>query len=170
MRCLGLAITMSAITTLSLIGQQTRVSIDPPAGARVVLSARGEGVQVYSCSTAQGGYKWVLTAPDARLLDDAGRQIGTHFAGPTWKLTDGSHVVGELMASRPSPDTDSVAWLLLQAKPGSASGKLADVGFVRRTDTHGGVAAKAGCQGAADAGKTARVPYTATYTFYAALK
>lgn len=161
---------MSAVATLSLVGQQTRVSIDPPAGARVVLSALGDGVQVYSCSNAQGGYKWLLTAPDARLLDAAGRQIGTHFAGPTWKLTDGSQVVGELMATRPSPSADSVAWLLLRAKPGSASGKLADVGFVRRTNTHGGVPAKAGCRGAADAGKTARVPYTATYTFYAAPK
>ena len=141
-------------------------SIDVPAGARVLLTASGEGAQVYTCSALAGQSKWVLKGPDARLLDDAGTQIGTHFAGPTWKLNDGSQVVGELIASRPSPDQGSVAWLLLRAKSGSASGRFADVAFIRRTETHGGVADPAGCLTTADSGKTAQVPYSATYTFY----
>jgi hypothetical protein len=166
MRVLFLALTMSAVSMLSLQAQQPAGSIDVPAGARVVLEAKGEGVQVYSCSESQTGFKWVLMGPDARLLDDAGKQIGTHFAGPTWKLTDGSMVVGQLMASQPSPDANSVAWLLLRAKSGTATGRLADVAFIRRTETHGGVAPASACQTQADAGKTVRVPYTATYTFY----
>jgi hypothetical protein len=161
-----MAVMMSAASIVSLQAQPTGGSIDVPAGARVVLEARGEGVQIYTCSETQSGFKWVLTGPDARLLDDSGKPIGVHFAGPTWKLTDGSTVAGELIANKPSPDANSVAWLLLRAKSGTATGQLADVAFIRRTETHGGVAAPSECQTQTDAGKTVRVPYTATYTFY----
>jgi hypothetical protein len=127
-----------------------------------VLEAKGEGVQIYTCD----GAKWTFKAPDARLLDASGKVIGSHFAGPTWKLDDGGQVQGELIAGKPSPDTDSIPWLLLRAKPGSAAGSLASADFIRRTGTHGGVAPASGCQGSSDAGKTQRVPYSATYTFY----
>lgn len=157
----------AALALLPMMGQQASGSIEVPSGTRVVLAARGDGVQIYRCSEAPGGYKWVLTGPDARLLDDAGLQIGRHFAGPTWKLTDGSQVIGEPMGSKASPDAHAVAWLLLRAKSGSATGKLGDVVFIRRTGTHGGMADPSGCSSAGDAGKTTRVPYTATYTFYA---
>lgn len=165
----GMRLTVMVLmvgSLLSLEAQQTAGSIDVPARARVVLTAKGEGAQVYTCRAAADESKWVLKGPDARLLDDAGRQIGTHFAGPTWKLTDGSQVVGEMIASRSSPDADSVAWLLLRAKDGTATGRFADVAFIRRTETHGGVADPAGCLTTADAGKTVQVRYSATYTFY----
>ena len=132
-----------------------------------MLQAKGDGVQIYTCADLAGGAKWALTLPDAKLLDAAGKTIGSHFAGPTWKLEDGGQVQGALVASKPSPEAGSVAWLLLRAKPGTAAGSLADVAFVRRTETHGGVAPASGCAGSPDAGKTLRVPYTATYTFYA---
>jgi hypothetical protein len=166
MRLPMVALIVVSTSIFSLQAQQSSGSIDVPAGARAVLTAKGEGAQVYTCSAAADESKWVLKGPDARLLDDAGTQIGTHFAGPTWKLTDGSQVVGEMIASRPSPDAGSVAWLLLRAKSGTATGRLADVAFIRRTETHGGVADPAGCLTTADAGKTVQVPYSATYTFY----
>jgi hypothetical protein len=108
-----------------------------------------------------------LKAPDAKLLDDSGKEIGSHFAGPTWKLADGSQVQGALVASMPSPEAGSVPWLLLRAKPGTATGTFANVAFIRRTETHGGAAPESGCQTSVDAGKTAQIPYSATYTFYA---
>ena len=137
-------------------------NLKPPAGERLARQAQATGDQIYTCD----GSIWVLTAPEAKLLDDTGRQIGSHFAGPTWKLTDGSQVVGEMIASRPSPDAGSVAWLLLRAKSGTPTGRLADVAFIRGTETHGGVADPAGCLTTADAGKTVQVPYSATYSFY----
>lgn len=167
MRLIAAYLILAAVSLLPARAQQAAGSIDVPAGARVVLQARGEGVQIYACTQAQGGFKWVLSGPDARLFDDSGKQIGTHFAGPTWKLTDGSRVVGELIASKPSSDANAVAWLLLRAKAGSATGKFAGVAFIRRTRTHGGVAAQSTCQSAGDAGRKVQAPYTATYTFYA---
>jgi acetyl esterase/lipase len=44
----------------------------------VLLTAAGDGSQVYTCTDGH----WTLKAPDARLLDEHGQLIGTHFAGP----------------------------------------------------------------------------------------
>jgi hypothetical protein len=143
-------------------------SIDVPAGARMVLEARGSGVQIYRCRAVNGGFQWTLEGPDAKLLDANGRQIGTHFAGPTWMLTDGSQVQGTVVASQPAAQPGVVDWLLLKARPGTATGQLADVTYIRRTETEGGGADASACHASGDAGKTARVPYLAKYTFYAA--
>jgi hypothetical protein len=167
MRFLATALIAAALSVRSLPAQQTASPVDPPAGARTMLQAKGDGDQIYVCFGAIGTFKWTLKAPDAKLLDASGQVIGSHFAGPTWKLLDGSQVQGELMASRPAPEADSVAWLLLRAKAGTATGKLAGVAFIGRTETHGGVAPQSGCQTSTDAAKTVRVHYTATYTFYA---
>jgi hypothetical protein len=167
MVCLS-TLGLLALTTLATAAQQPAASIDVPAGARAMLQAKGEGVQIYACTVTGGAAKWTLLGPDAKLLDPAGKQIGTHFAGPTWKLEDGSQVQGQLIASQPSPYAGSVAWLLLRAKPGSPTGQLTAVAYIRRTETHGGAPGAASCQSPSDSGKTARVPYSATYTFYAA--
>jgi hypothetical protein len=167
MRILAAFLIAALISTPAPPAQQTGGSIDPPAGAYPVLQAKGDGVQIYTCTDTHDGLKWVLKAPDAKLLDTSGKTIGRHFAGPTWSLLDGSQVQGEMIASRAAPDSNSVAWLLLGAKPGTGKGKLAEVKFIRRTETHGGVAAQSGCEGPGDTGKLAQIPYTATYTFYA---
>jgi hypothetical protein len=168
MRILAVSLIVAAASFPALHAQQTKASIDPPEGAQVVLQAKGDGVQIYTCISSPAATKWVLKAPDAKLLDASGKSIGSHFAGPTWKLEDGSQVQGELVASRPSPETGSVAWLLLRTKGGTATGSLADVKFIQRTETHGGAAPASGCESSQDAGKTVQVQYTATYTFYSA--
>lgn len=167
MRVLAASLIAAAASILALHAQQGGGPIDPPARTRTLLQAKGDGVQIYLCSKANDGFKWTLKAPDAKLLDLSGKLIGSHFAGPTWRLLDGSQVQGELIASKPAPEANSVAWLLLRAKVGTATGELGNVEFIRRTETHGGVASESDCQNAQDAGKTAKIPYTATYTFYA---
>ncbi len=129
-----------------------------------MLKAKGVGFQIYTCTETQTGPKWVLTAPDAKLLDAWKKTIGSHFAGPTWKLKDGSQVQGVRIKNKPAPKAGSVDWLLLQAKPGTGTGKFANIAFIRRTKTHGGVAAESPCK----TGDPLRVSYTATYTFYTA--
>jgi hypothetical protein len=166
MRVLAASLIAVSISVLTLSAQQAGGPIDPPAGAHVVLQAKGDGVQIYVCSSAPDGFKWTLKAPDAKLLDASGKIIGGHSAGPTWKLLDGSQVQGELIAAKPAPEANSVAWLLLRAKAGTATGSLVNVRFIRRTETHGGVATESDCQDSHDAGKTIQIPYTATYTFY----
>jgi Protein of unknown function (DUF3455) len=164
MRILAACLIAGAVSIAALHAQQTEGSVDPPPGAQAVLEAKGVGFQVYTCTQSQAGPKWVLTAPDAKLLDASGKTIGSHFAGPTWKLEDGSQVQGERIASRPATEADSVAWLLLRAKAGTGTGRFANIAFIRRTETHGGAAAESACT----TGDTSRVAYTATYTFYTA--
>lgn len=166
MRVLAVSLLTAAAAMVSLQGQQAGRSVDPPAGSQMVLQAKGDGVQIYTCTAGAGGMQWTLKAPDARLLDSSGNPIGRHFAGPTWRLKDGGQVQGELIASRPAPEPGSAAWLLLRAKAGTGEGSLAAVAFIRRTETHGGAAPASGCLDSGDVGKSVRVPYTATYTFY----
>jgi hypothetical protein len=168
MRRLAAILILMDVTSMLLAAQQPGGSIDVPAGARVVLEARGEGVQIYACRDAGSAIAWTLTGPEAQLLGSAGEPVGKHFAGPAWELTDGSTVEGVLMASQPSPEAGSIAWLLLRTKPGTATGRMSEVEFIRRTETHGGVADSSGCRSASDVGKTTRVRYSAHYTFYAA--
>ena len=151
------ALSLIAYSILLLQGKQPSSSVEAPAGTELLFEATGEGSQVYTCTDRH----WVLKAPDAKLLDQQGQVIGTHFAGPTWRLLDGSEVKGKAIATRPAGDASSVPWLLVQAVPGSASGKLANVLYIRRTETHGGAAPAKAC----DSGEE-RVPYTAKYSFY----
>jgi len=166
MRILAASLILAAFSFPALHARQAGASIDLPPGVQTVLQAKGDGVQIYTCTSTPAVTRWMLKAPDAKLLDASGKPIGNHFAGPTWELNDGSQVQGELVASRPSPEAGSVAWLLLRTKAGTATGALANVAFIRRTETHGGAAPASGCENSQDAGKTVRVHYTATYTFY----
>jgi hypothetical protein len=160
------AVSMAGVAVAA--GGQAADSIDAPAGAKMVLETRGSGVQIYHCTAANGGFQWTFDGPEAKLLDADGKQIGTHFAGPTWKLNDGSQVQGTVVASQPATQAGVVPWLLLRAKPGTATGQLASVEYIRRTETEGGGADGSACHAAGDVGKTVRVPYLAKYTFYAA--
>ena len=63
--------------------------IKAPAGEEVLLVTHASGSQIYICDLTSGAYAWKLKAPDAELRDSQGTLIGHHFAGPTWKDTDG---------------------------------------------------------------------------------
>jgi len=154
----NLLIAAAVTACVAVFAQEAGPSIEPPAGARLVLEAKGDGAQVYTCTDSQ----WKLKAPDAKLLDANGQVIGTHFAGPTWRLIDGSEVKGKMVASQPAPDGKSIPWLLIEAVPGTGSGKFATVAYIQRTETSGGAAPKEACTSG-----DLPVPYAAKYSFYA---
>ena len=133
------------------------------ANQEPVLTALGKGVQIYACTADKG---WVFQAPEATLYQ-GDRAVGKHSAGPRWTWADGSAVTGKVITSTPAPDPGrDVPWLTLGviAVPGG-TGVLSTVVTVKRTDTHGGVAPAGGCD-VAHVGDLARVPYSATYSFY----
>jgi hypothetical protein len=136
-----------------------------PARAGEAIQLRGVGAQVYTCEAAANGFAWRLKAPDARLIDDGGKDFGHHFAGPSWQAQDGSTVVGEVITSSTSPRAGSIPWLLLRAKSHSGDGVFASIGFIVRIQTEGGVAPATGCD-ADHAGTETRVPYNAIYVFF----
>jgi hypothetical protein len=127
-------------------------------------------VQIYRCTPqASGTFQWVFEAPEAKLLDPKTfEQVGMHTAGPTWHWSDGSEIVGKLIASAPSHDPTNIAWLLLEThSTGEPAGVLANVVYVRRSNTQAGAAPAYGCD-AERQNNLIRVPYEATYTFYTA--
>jgi hypothetical protein len=142
--------------------------VPPPKGAPLLLEVEADGVQIYTCEAKDQGFAWVFKAPEANLFDKQGRQIGTHFAGPTWKLADGS-VVGEVAARADAPTSGAIPWLLLKPKSHEGSGVPANAAFIRRADTKGGAAPAAGCD-AAHKGEQARIRYYALYQFFGAAK
>src|ERR1700691_5671623 len=152
-----IALSLIAYSVVLLQGKQPSSSIEAPSGTALLFEAKGEGSQIYTCSDGH----WTLKAPDAKLLDEHGQVIGTHFSGPTWRLEDGSEVKGKMIASRPASDGSSVPSLLLQAVPASGTGKFANVTYIGRTETHGGAAGSDPCTSGEK-----RVPYTAKYSFY----
>jgi hypothetical protein len=134
----------------------------------LLLAVDADGVQIYTCEAKDQGFAWVFKAPEANLFDKQGRQIGTHFAGPSWKFADGS-VVGEVAARADAPASGAIPWLLLKAKSHEGAGVPANTAFVRRLDTKGGSAPTAGCD-ATRKGEQARVRYYALYQFFGAAK
>ncbi|HET6239448.1 MAG TPA: DUF3455 domain-containing protein [Acetobacteraceae bacterium] len=167
-----LAGLLDTLAGLALVATATHAtaqeqSITPPPNAKLLLEAAAQGVQIYTCKQANDGYHWVFIAPDAALFDTAGRQIGTHFAGPSWQLDDGSKIVGEVVAQAPAPEPHAITWLLLRVKAHDGHGLLSGVDLVRRIDTQGGAAPATICD-ATQATTQARMRYTARYLFYAA--
>lgn len=139
-----------------------------PSNQIPAIKAHAIGVQIYECREDKNDpskHVWVFKAPKAELYDNTDKQIGRHYAGPTWESDDGSKVVGEVVAAYNSPDRNSIPWLLLKAKSNYGSGAFSRIVSIQRLDTVGGKAPDEGC-GKEQTGKEIQVPYKALYYFY----
>lgn len=140
-----------------------------PAGNSRVATYFAEGVQKYKAQLKPGStneYVWVLIAPDAKLYDASNKLKGTHGAGPHWVLTVSDSIFAQHFApakTAPSPDANSVDWLLLMPKNGKTpTGFFKDVAYIQRIATTGG---KAPVTAPANENSVANIPYTAVYRF-----
>ncbi len=128
------------------------------------------GVQKYKAQVKAGSspvqYEWVFVAPEADLYDASNAKIGTHFVGPTWRITATRHtIMGQAFspAKTYSHDPTSIDWLLLSNKAGQEpTGIFQGVGYIFRIATTGG---RAPGTPPADVTATVDVPYTAVYRF-----
>ena len=75
-------------------------------------------------------------------------------------------VVGARVAAA-TVDPTAIPWLLLSAKSTAGPGIFADVTYVQRVNTAGGLAPTTDCD-ADHLGQAVPVPYTAEYFFYRA--
>jgi hypothetical protein len=146
-----------------------QAAVAPPEGSVPLLELVADGVQIYTCDAKEGGFSWSFKAPEANLFDLQGRQIGIHLAGPTWKLDDGSAIVGDVVATADAAEPGAVPWLLLRAKSHDGSGTLSTVAYIRRIETRGGVAPRTGCD-ASHRSEQARMRYFAIYQFFSSNK
>jgi len=148
---------------------ETPAALTPGADQTLKSTLTGVGVQIYICTakeTATGtAFAWTFVAPQANLLNDEGKMVGTHFIGPTWQGNDGSSVVGKRAAGA-TVDPTSLPWLLLTATShGAEPGRFSEITSIQRLSTVGGNAPADGCD-AGHVGTILQVPYAAEYVFY----
>jgi uncharacterized protein DUF3455 len=153
------------------------VAARPPIPAALAVPAtqvlstelHASGAQIYDCKPSKDDparFEWVFVAPEAELRDHAGTLVGKHSAGPTWAASDGSTVVGTVVARDPGPDASAIPWLLLSATSATGHGVFDGTRSIQRLHTVGGKAPLDGCD-ATQSGKQARISYSADYLFYA---
>jgi len=156
--------TILAALALAAAGSALGQPVLAPAGQARLLSLGAHGVQVYACEARDAGFAWVFKGPEAVLFDEAGREVGSHGAGPFWRLADGSRVEGDVTGNAPSPEAGAIPWLLLRTRAKEGEGALARVDWIRRIDTRGGLAPRDPCD-AGKLGSVARMRYSAVYEF-----
>ena len=167
---LGLYIALCAAMAGCAAAPPAPAPLQVPADQKLIKQLHATGVQIYECRPAKNDpsqFEWGFKAPEASLATKGGRVVGKHYAGPTWESNDGSRVVGEMIASSPSPAPNSVAWLLLRAKATAGNGLFTHVQFIQRLNVVGGGVPVAGCR-REQAGQLLRAAYTADYLFYGA--
>jgi hypothetical protein len=164
--CAALLAAAIAAVSFSLATQQLPQQLHPPANEQLLLQVHAQGDQIYTCKSDAAPFTWTLKAPDAQLFDKDGKPFGKHFAGPSWEANDGSRVTGKAVANAPSPDADSIPWLLVNVISHDGSGVLSRATTIQRLNTKGGKAPATGCD-ASHLGQELRVPYAADYLFYA---
>lgn len=164
--CVSLLALAGIALSFTAGAQQVPAQIEAPANEQLLLQVHAKGDQVYTCKEGVTEFAWTLKAPDAQLFDKDGKAFGKHFAGPSWEASDGSRVTGKAVANAPSPDADSIPWLLVNIISHNGRGVLWSATTVQRINTKGGKAPASGCD-AAHAGQEVRVPYSADYLFYA---
>src|SRR3982074_3622107 len=123
-------------------------------GETIVLTVHAEGAQVYECKAG-------VARERAPPIIAANRLWNSHYAGPTWELTDGSAVAGKVAASAPGATAKDIDWLRLDVASRRGSGMLSNVTTVQRINTIGGKLDDA-CDRPGD---SRSMPYTADYVF-----
>jgi hypothetical protein len=171
----GMSSRKSVVAALALLacgglttarGDDNRVPDVPadiavPEGNKVHFHGFGQGVQIYTWN----GTSWGVAVPEATLSDTEGNVVALHFAGPTWQSNSGSKVVGDLPPKAITMDSDSIAWLRLNAKSAEGDGIFAGTTYIQRVNTVGGLPPR---EDGTVVGQVARVPYVADYFFYRA--
>jgi hypothetical protein len=160
----GLMLSTTQVAGAAQEGPSVPAAIAVRAGHKVFLVGHATGVQSYKCNKVSLTWETAST-PDAKLTDDKGELVATHFGGPTWQARDGSTVVGARVEGVAVAGT--IPLLLLRAAstaPGPDGDQFVKTTFIQRVKTTGGV----GPVGSCAAGETRDVPYTADYYFWKA--
>jgi hypothetical protein len=145
------------------LGWLTKIKV--PDGYEAVLKLRGRGYQVFRCEESTEGLAWVFRLPEATLADERGQPVGRHGANFTFEHNDGSRLAGSVQAWDDAPAAGDLRWLLLSTQS-YGKGSFADVAYVQRVNTSGGIP-PARCT-ASDRNQVLRVEFSADFVFYRA--
>lgn len=153
-------LAISAVLPLSSAAAEMPATIAAP-GEAPVARLHAQGAQIYECKpTSSGELAWHFREPVASLFD-GNRTVGRHYAGPKWRLADGSEVEARVAGRAAGATPMDIPLLKLEVTTGRHTGLLADVATIQRLSTRGGVA-EGPCP---SAGELLSVPYSADYVF-----
>jgi Protein of unknown function (DUF3455) len=159
-----------ALSTYPIVPKQLQL----PTEQGLLYNVSAKGVQIYTCQPKENNsqkFGWKLKSPEAALYTkltpngDKLREVGKHYAGPTWELKDGSKIQGKIKAKADSPSGNAIPWLLLEVTSHEGKGILSGVSNVQRLNTVGGQAPSKGCDSTRKDAEV-KVEYTADYNFY----
>ena len=158
----------AALTAILLVGSAVGAAAQsalPEAiaapGETAILKLHAEGAQVYECkSGTDGALTWAFREPIATLFQD-GKTVGRHYAGPSWEVSDGSAIVGQVAGTSPGSVAMDIPWLKLTVTSKRGNGVLSAATTVQRINTVGGRLTGACFK----AGTYESVPYAADYVF-----
>lgn len=149
-------------------------TLKAPAGAPLLASVFGQGVQIYevrALAADPNRFEWAFVASEATLYGTDNFVVGRHYGGPTWESNDRSTVVGRVLVRRDAPyRLFNIPWLLLASRANTGTGIFSRVAYVQRLNTWGGQAPPAVTATRATLGRQVRIPYTSTYLFYGAVQ
>ena len=139
--------------------------IKAPETHQPVLRLTGKGVQVFRCERASSGsgLVWIYRLPEAELSDPTGKVVARHGANFSFEHSDGSRLLGTVIAYDEAPGAKDLRWLLLTTKP-FGSGALAGITHVQRVNTQGGMP-PAKCE-PNQQNQLLRVDFSADFVFY----
>ena len=153
-----------------IIPAAVEVPANLPHGNTRVATFYAVGVQKYKARIKAGSnpvsYEWVFVAPQADLYNITNAKVGTHGAGPFWEISTLDSIFAQHFSparTAPSPDAESIDWLLLMPKTGTnPTGIFADVDYIQRIATKGG---KAPLTTPLSLSETVDVKYKTVYRF-----
>jgi hypothetical protein len=167
----------------SFFAQRADFQLRPPNGNTLLLTARAEGVQVYTCIAErdeQDSCRWILTGVEADLLPykvpdlfehaspttskNRTNRIGTQYGPSAWRANDGSSVSGNPQIRVAPPHASDLPWLLLEADSHEGKGMFSEVTYIQQLGTTGGMPPVN--VGNASIGDETRVQFSASYAFY----
>lgn len=161
----GFAISLAA--SFAACAQNVPAELKPPPNEQLLVQVHGTGTQNYVCKADGAKFTWTLNGVNAQLTEKDGKAFGKHSTGPAWEALDGSRVTGKATANAPSPEADSIPWLLITvANHSGNAGVLSKVTSIQRLNTKGGKAPATGCA-AQGVDQQVHVPYSADYLFFA---
>lgn len=139
--------------------------IKAPESHQAVLRLAGKGVQVFRCERLSPGpgYAWIYRLPEADLSGVDGKVVARHGANFSFEHTDGSRLLGNVVAYDAAPGAGDLRWLLLTARP-YGQGVLTSVTHVQRVNTRGGMP-PAKCE-SNQQNQLLRVDFSADFVFY----
>ncbi|QWG18103.1 DUF3455 domain-containing protein [Bradyrhizobium sediminis] len=155
-------VLLAALAPASAASPEVPETIAAP-GEVLVMTLHAQGAQIYECKAdTSGKLGWRFREPVAALLDQSGRSVGRHYAGPNWELNDGSAIVGRIAGRAAGATANDITLLKLDVTSRRGTGGLATVTTIQRLNTRGGAAeGPCGTEGA-----FLSVPYAADYAFH----